>query len=250
MYKQISILAIPALLLVGALLAGAPQSNTTKTVLDGVYTEAQSIRGDEAFVTHCSSCHEGDCPDGPPLVGPRFIDSWREDNLDTLFTFMKTTMPGDDPGKLTESTYLDILANLLEANSFPPGDAELTAATAKNTLLVGPDGPQPLPNNALVLVVGCLTQGPDNAWTLSRAGRPGRTRRGDETTAEELKASSARALGTESFRLPNVASFRPGFNPDSFKDHKVQAKGALTLQANNNRITVTSLESVSSACVQ
>ena len=36
------------------------------------------MRGQEAFAANCSRCHEGVCPEGPPLVGPLFIERWRE----------------------------------------------------------------------------------------------------------------------------------------------------------------------------
>ena len=223
---------------------------TNRTVLDGVYTEAQAIRGDGQFAEHCAKCHEGTCTDGPPLFGPQFLDRWREDTLDNLFTNIRTRMPRDDPGSLTENTYLDVLAHILQTNRFPAGSKELTAEAVKTTLLVGIDGPKPLPSNALVQVVGCLEQGSSNAWTLTKASEPVRARKGDEITPDEVKDSSTRSLGSLTFRLPNATSFRPGFKLDAFNGHKVLAKGALVRQANNDRINLTSLETVAPSCTQ
>jgi S-disulfanyl-L-cysteine oxidoreductase SoxD len=221
-----------------------------KTVRDGVYTEAQATRGESVYGMNCAKCHEGADVDGPPLTGDPFIDRWREDNLASLFSFIRTRMPQDSPGKLSEMAYLDVLAYLLQANSNPPGSVELTAGTLESTLLVGRDGPKPLPTNAVVRLVGCLTPGAGNTWTLTRAPDAERTRDGEHSTSEELKTAASKAPGTNTFRLQNLAELRPGFNPDTVKGQKVQVKGVLIRQTNNDRVNVTSLESVATGCAQ
>ncbi len=219
-------------------------SAQNKTVLDGVYTDAQASRGESGYGTNCAKCHEGADVDGPPLSGDPFIDRWREDSLASLFTFIKTNMPRDAAGKLGENVYLDILAYLLQANTFPSCKKELTPDVLGSTLLVGKDGPKPLPTNALVRVAGCFTQGPNGSWTLSRAVEPIRTRDAEKTTPEELKAAAAQPLGTRTFRLQNLDETKP----DTYNGHKVQAKGVLIRQSNNNRINVTSLETIAPGC--
>jgi mono/diheme cytochrome c family protein len=219
------------------------------TVLDGVFTEAQAGRGEEAFATKCAMCHEGTCTDGPALTGTPFIDEWREDTLESLFTFIKTRMPRDAQGSLSESMYLDILAHILETNHYRAGSKELTAAVVKSTLLVGEDGPKPLPNNATVDVVGCLAPGPNNAWLLAQAGEPARTRDATEITAEELKSAEARPLGAATFRLRNLEDLQ-GFNGDAGKGHKVQVKGVLVRESNNDRINALSLKALPATCTR
>jgi S-disulfanyl-L-cysteine oxidoreductase SoxD len=226
------------------------QAPAAKTVRDGVYSGAQAARGESAFGMNCAKCHEGADVDGPPLTGDPFIDRWREDNLVSLFTFIRTKMPQDAPGKLTESAYLDILAYLLQRNGNPAGPAELSSASLASTLLVGPDGPKPLPTNALVRVVGCLTPGTGNTWTVARAADAERTREGDQTTPDELKSAAAKPLGTRTFRLQNLAELQPPVDPGGWKGHKVQAKGVLIRQTNNDRINVISLMTVASDCSQ
>jgi mono/diheme cytochrome c family protein len=247
MRKTRLIFFLPMFIFLGAL-TWAMQTN--RTVLDGVYTEAQAMRGDAQFAEHCAKCHEGTCTDGPPLFGPQFLDRWREDTLDNLFTNIRTRMPRDDAGSLSENSYLDILAHILQTNRFPAGAKELNTDEVKTTLLVGRDGPKPLPSNALVQVVGCLELGSSNAWTLTKATEPVRARKGDEITPDEVKDFVTRALGSLTFRLPNATSFRPGFKLDAFNGHKVLAKGALVRQANNDRINLTSLETVAPSCAQ
>lgn len=219
-----------------------------RTVLDAVYTDAQAMRGEAAYGTNCAKCHEGADVDGPPLTGDPFIDRWREDTLGALFSFIKTRMPRDAPGKLSDDAYRDILAFLLAANMYPAGAKELSADLLPSTLLVGRDGPKPLPSNALVVVVGCLAPGAANTWMLTNAPEPARTREADKTSPEELKSSGTKPAGNQTFRLQNLADLRAGFNPDTVKGKKIQVKGVLVRQSGNDRINVTSLETVATGC--
>jgi hypothetical protein len=222
-----------------------------KSVWTGVFTAGQAIRGEAVYGAKCAKCHEGADVDGPPLTGDPFLDRWREDTLSSLFGFIKEKMPQDNPGKLAPKEYVDVLAYLLSANHIPPGGtAELTTETIPSTLLVGQDGPKPLPANALVKVVGCLAQDAKQAWTLARAGDPARIRSADETTAAELAESAAKPLGTQTFELPNLAELAPAFSADANGGHKVMVKGVLARRGNATRINVLSAGSVSGDCTR
>jgi mono/diheme cytochrome c family protein len=225
------------------LAAGLAQ--TPVSVLDGVYTTAQAGRGHRAYESYCVGCHEAQDADGPQLVGKAFLDRWREDRLESLFTFIKTSMPGDSPGGLDEPTYADILAFILEANNLPAGEKELRADMVGNIQLVGAEGPQPLANLTIIRAVGCLGPEANNAWVLVKAGSPTpvRSRIVDGTTPEELKGSAAQALGSQTFRLLSVTP-----QAASYAGHKVQVKGVLTRQNQVERINVMSLESVALTC--
>ena len=212
-----------------------------KNVLDRVYTEAQAARGAVHYQADCMGCHEGNDPDGPSLLSD-FIERWREDSLATLFTFMKTNMPRDAPGKLPEEGYVDILTYLLQINGYPAGSTELKAAELGTIRLVGRNGPQPLPNNALIRVVGCFAQQGNDVWSLTNVASPSRIRRAEESTPEELKLSTGQAPGTQTFRLQNV------MNPESHVGHKVQVKGVLSRQGNVERINVLILETLAPMC--
>src|SRR5678816_3137068 len=96
------------------------------SVLDGVYTPAQAERGEGIYSASCIGCHEGQDADGPELTGNAFLDRWREDKLEPLFTFIRTRMPGNAPGSLDERDYADIIAFILEANGLPAGKSELS----------------------------------------------------------------------------------------------------------------------------
>src|SRR5262249_1733434 len=119
------------------------QSPPGRTVLDSVFTEAQAGRGEMQFGMNCAKCHEGADVDGPSLTGDPFIDRWREDSLGSVFSFIRTSMPRDAPGKLSEDVYRDILAYLLAANGYPAGKTELGGDSIAATQLVGKDGPKP-----------------------------------------------------------------------------------------------------------
>ena len=220
-----------------------------KTVLDGVYTSQQAQRGRLGYAAQCASCHRADLGgfSGPPLKGDLFMDRWREFNLDVLFSLIKNTMPATNPGGLSETAYLDMLAYLLEANEIPAGIKELTVNVTGTTLLVGKDGPKPLPTSAQVAVVGCLTLDTGNGWFLTHAAEPARTLNTFESTAGEIQEAAAKPFGDQLFRLANIDDL-PGFDRDGLNGNKVQAKGILVRQPNNQRINLNSLQKLGAGC--
>jgi hypothetical protein len=205
------------------------------------------MRGEAAYSNSCSGCHEGQDADGPQLTGMAFLDRWREDTLEPLFTFMKTRMPGNLPGSLEERSYTDVLAYVLQANGLPPGKSELSASAVGSIQLVGPEGPRPLANLTIVRAVGCLSAAANNAWALVKAGSPHpvRARIVDGTTPEELNGSTLQPLGTQTFPLLSVTA-----QGASYVGQKVQVKGVLTRQNQVERINVMSLESVAPTCAK
>lgn len=238
---------ILAFVLPGALFAQPP----AKTVLDGVYTAAQAKHGQAVYARSCASCHRADLTgfSGPPLKGDLFMDRWREFNLNVLSDLIQNTMPADNPGTLARQDYLDVLAYLLQVNEIPPGKQPLTADQLGSTLLVGKDGPKPLPTSAQVAVVGCVTLDTGNGWFLTHATEPARTLNPWEITPQELKAAKDQPLGDQLFRLQNITDL-PGFDRDKMAGAKAEAKGILVRQPKNERINLMSLQSVGESCDQ
>jgi hypothetical protein len=148
---------------------------------------------------------------------------------------------------LNDNAYLDILAYLLRMNNYSGGVGELTMDALGKVRLVGKDGPQPLPTNALVQIVGCLTQSPNGTWTVASSGEPYRTLVADQITRDEQRNAGIRPLGSQTFRLQNLGEVS-GFTADSHKGHKVLAKGALIRQASDNRINVTAVTEIDVSC--
>src|SRR5690349_11593314 len=118
------------------------------TVWSGVYTPAQAVRGQKAYEANCSRCHGPDLTSNPQaaLTGSDFMQKWREDTLDGLFAFIRTSMPpmrrgGAPRVPLPDTDYLDIVAYIMQSNKFPAGDRELTAANVTDVHIEEKDGP-------------------------------------------------------------------------------------------------------------
>ena len=101
----------------------------SKSVWDGVYTDAQAEKGKALYAQNCSSCH-GDTLEGgemaPPLAGGAFISNWGGLTAGDLFDRIRTTMPLNTPGKLSREVNAGILAYIFKFNTFPAGAAELS----------------------------------------------------------------------------------------------------------------------------
>jgi cytochrome c len=119
--------------------ARARAQGSPKTIWDGVYSEAQAARGEQAYKLSCGYCHKDDLTGGffddgtgraPALAGPRAFDSsfeerWRDHTIREMLLDIGSKMPMQDPGSLTIKTYTDIVAFLLSKNDVPRGSEEL-----------------------------------------------------------------------------------------------------------------------------
>ena len=235
--------------------AAAPAADDAAppTVLEGVYTAAQAGRGKAAYDENCASCHRNDLTgfSAPPLKGDLFMDRWREFPVEVLYTLIKNTMPNGAPGTLSEAQYLDIVADILQANEIPAGKPELTTALAKSHMLVGKDGPQPLPNSSLADVVGCLVIETGQGWFLMHSSEPIRTLNQWEFSADDTKLNRDKDFGDLLFRLNNITDV-PGFDPEkaSAAPMKAEAKGTLVRQDNGaGRLNVTAIQVVGGECM-
>jgi len=239
---------------------GAVQSanSTGKTVWDGIYTAGQAARGKAEYDANCAMCH-GSLSAGNRvelLKGNDFMQRWREDNLESLFTFLKSSMPpmrsrSKDYVPLSDTEYLDIMVHILQANEFPAGSEDLNINVLKKIQIQEKDGPKPLATSTLVQMVGCMTmhEEADGAvWMLGRASEPLRTHNSDKASADELKEAEDRPLGTLSFLLQNLGYLGKSFNPNVHVGHKMLAKGVLIRQSNSQRLDITSLTMVDSNC--
>jgi hypothetical protein len=114
----------------------------------GVYTLEQATRGKLQYQAFCAPCHLGDLSGtlaadtgAPPLRGAPFMASLQRKGADGVFSYVTATMPADDPGSLEKGVYLDVLAYLLQANEFPAGRRELTAADLPHLRVRRPSEP-------------------------------------------------------------------------------------------------------------
>jgi S-disulfanyl-L-cysteine oxidoreductase SoxD len=122
-----AILSVFAIPLLAAVAFG--QSATEKTVRDGVYSEEQAKRGRTTYDDKCASCHDGGSM-GPELSGESFLSQWDNKPVASFYTRVAETMPADNPGSLSESQILDIVAFVLRSNGFPAGDKAIDSASS------------------------------------------------------------------------------------------------------------------------
>jgi len=103
------------------------------SVWDGVYTADQVKRGETAYLQACAGCHGTGLEGGdmtPPLVGGAFTSNWNDLTVGDLFERIRTTMPLDNPGRLSRQQNADVIAFVLKNNGWPAGAAELAADLA------------------------------------------------------------------------------------------------------------------------
>ena len=134
-----------------AIQAQAPQ--TTRTVRDGVYTDAQAGRGQALYAQRCAGCH-GPALAGaqaPPLAGDAFTSKFRSEPLSALFIKIRYTMPPPTPpptppnaagaAQLTPEQGADLVAHVLKTNGFPAGTTDFAAADATTSRIAWPAAP-------------------------------------------------------------------------------------------------------------
>jgi mono/diheme cytochrome c family protein len=94
----------------------------------GLYTESQAIRGRVEYDKSCASCHMDNLSgngQAPSLAGQTFMEHWQGQSVVDLLERTRATMPQNKPGSLSDQTYLDIIAFLLQSNDFAAGKNEL-----------------------------------------------------------------------------------------------------------------------------
>jgi mono/diheme cytochrome c family protein len=106
--------------------------DTTRSVWDGVYTDAQAKTGQGAYNSECASCH-GDQLNGgemaPPLAGGEFMSNWNGLTVGDLFERIRTGMPPGVPGKVGRDAKVAIVTYILQYNKFPSGTTEMPSQT-------------------------------------------------------------------------------------------------------------------------
>lgn len=113
------------------------------------YTTEQAASGKELYVKNCAVCHGAGGEGGPVpkqfgklaglkaprLVGPGFLPGMK--SVGEVYDFAKKNMPGDKPGSLKDSEYLEVISFALQANGIKPDGKPLTPDSAKKIKLGG-----------------------------------------------------------------------------------------------------------------
>ena len=105
------------------------RAQPSRTIWDGVYTEAQAKRGEAIYFDRCVRCHGPQLMGGNdgagPLIGATFNGNWNGVPLGQMVDRMRATMPLDQPNTLSRQQTADVLTYILQANKVPAGKTEL-----------------------------------------------------------------------------------------------------------------------------
>lgn len=110
----------------------ALRAQATKSVWDGVYSEAQAKEGADLYGQQCASCHGDTLAGGeeaPPLAGGDFLSNWNGLTAGDLFERIRTTMPLSKPQSLSRDVNAKILAYIFSVNKFPAGKTDMPTQT-------------------------------------------------------------------------------------------------------------------------
>ena len=148
-----------------------PPAPPTRTVQDGVFSDAQATRGQALYAQRCAGCH-GPALAGasaPALTGDLFTNKFRMEPLSALFIQIRYAMPpvpvapapaagapapaapapaaaGNAAGapptipQLTDEQAGDLVAHILKSNGFPAGKTDFPVADAVNSQIGWPAG--------------------------------------------------------------------------------------------------------------
>ena len=129
------ILVISAAAVLAAMPVSAQDNGALKPASAGVYKEDQAARGDTVFQRTCLSCHT------PTFhADEQFRMNWIGRTVYDLFKLLKTTMPEDNIGGLSDDDYTRVIAYVLKLNGFPAGADSLSSdSLAQKRIKIGSD---------------------------------------------------------------------------------------------------------------
>jgi mono/diheme cytochrome c family protein len=125
--------------LFGATTAMARQDTGAGRAPKGAYSDSQATRGKDVYHDQCSACH---LP--KDHANADFRQNWNGRTVKVLYDYIRSTMPDDGPGELTEQQYLDATAYILKLNGMPAGEVALTAdSTFQKSFILELKAPTP-----------------------------------------------------------------------------------------------------------
>lgn len=87
----------------------------TRSVAQGVYTEAEAERGRGVFDRLCTDCHAARMWGG----------DWDGKTVGDVYEVIANFMPEPNPGSMTAAEVRDVIAHILKSNDVPTGTNEL-----------------------------------------------------------------------------------------------------------------------------
>lgn len=103
------------------------------------YTADQAWQGRLTYYAHCAECHGGGLGGniGPALAGGD--DRTQYETGADVYAYVATHMPHGNPGGLSATEYVNVMAFLYQQHHRAPGKRPLTAATlAADATKLGP----------------------------------------------------------------------------------------------------------------
>lgn len=98
------------------------------SIWDGIYSAEQASRGEAVYREACLSCHGQDLggnSNSPGLVGMGFMFLWEGRSVGEFYEKIRSEMPTDRPGRLSDKDYVDVVSYILQKNGFPSGDSTM-----------------------------------------------------------------------------------------------------------------------------
>ena len=134
---------IASICLILGVVALTGQAQQARTIASGVYSAAQSSRGQAYYQMNCASCHGAELKGavGPMLTGDGFLSNWAGRPLADLVDKIEKTMPPQTPASTSRANARDVAAFLLQYGKFPAGQAELTDASLASVSFPGTPKP-------------------------------------------------------------------------------------------------------------
>lgn len=105
--------------------AGAQVDSTVKTdsTAKTTVSQEQAVRGLSVYTKTCVECHTKS-----DITGADFKIKWNGRPVYELFDVIRTTMPDDKPGTMTQDEYIDVVAYLVRINGAASGGSPFVAS--------------------------------------------------------------------------------------------------------------------------
>lgn len=100
---------------------------------NGYFTSDQAARGARIFAENCTDCHGSTMRGsvhGPALTNLGFFREWGGSTMTALFSYVESTMPLGNAGRLSDGDYLALMAHWMNEHGYPSGDTPLIGAPA------------------------------------------------------------------------------------------------------------------------
>ena len=87
------------------------------------FTAEQAARGRRVYGAYCATCHgvELEGAVGPALGGAGFLHRWKDRGAEDLYRVLRTSMPKPAVASLSDESYADVFAYIMQRNGMTPG---------------------------------------------------------------------------------------------------------------------------------